>query len=1092
MPGLNLHTSNQLERLADALAAVVRAPLASPFQPETIVVQSRGMERWLRLELARRLGVCANFEFPFPRAFEREVLADALPGRKPSDLFEPDSMLWKIMALLPALVARPGFDGPRNYLGTKPDPRKRFQFAQRIAKAFDQYLLYRPRMILEWDQGKDDGWQSELWREVGGGLANPAALRRELMECLAKSRAAPAGLPARISIFGVAALPPFHLELFSALGRHMDVHLFLLQPCREWWGDIVTARREVHLRRQHGETPGAEDLHVERGHRLLASLGRQGREFLGLVSDQNANEPADNFAEPGTGSLLACLQSDILNLCDRGAKGVPPTAIKPGDDSIQVHSCHSPLRELEVLHDHMLDWFTHDASLEPRDILVMMPDLEDYAPFVQAVFGASESEARRIPFSLADRGMRQSSPLVDTFLTLLRMSGSRFGAASVLALLDSASVRARFGIAEADLELVRGWVADAGIRWGEDAAHRARFDVPAFTGNTWREGLDRLLLGYAMAGDDQLFRGSLPHGGIEGTPAATLGHFTEFVTRLFETCRSLEEHRPPGCWAETLREVLDQFFAPDNETVREAQAVRAALADLSRCASRSGFDEAVPLAVILEQLGPALEEDRSGAGFLGGGVTFCALKPMRSIPFKVICLVGMSDNTFPRPVQEASFDLMAQRHQEGDSSRREDDRYLFLETLLSARERLFISYTGQSARDNSEAPPSVLVSELLDCLAQGFVVEPLGGVGVAAGREVDSEARLREHLVTRHRLQAFSEEYFKGGRLFSYSDENCAAARAIRTRPGTAPASFAATPASDPADDKDADWREVHLDDLAEFFANPAKFFVSRRLRVMFPNEQGAIDECEPFGLDALESFKLREELLRLKLAGVSPETARDLISASGQLPPGALGTATCRALCAEVDAFHARVRPHTEDAACAPVVLEVAVGAFRLIGRFDRFSPAGLLQYRCAKIKPADRLRLWVRHVVWNHPANLANAARNESILVGLDETLRYAPVPDAEMRLAELLGLYWAGLRQPLKFFADASLTFATSPAPAARQLAEKKWSGTGQEGSRAECEDKFYKLCFPGFELDQEFEALALKVCGPLLACEQKVKD
>ena len=1100
MAGLKLHTSNELERLADALASVVAAPLASPFQPETIVVQSLGMARWLKLELARRHGVCANVRFPFPRAFEREVLAAVLPQRGLDPLFEPGALLWKIMQRLPAMLAQPGFDGPRHYLAGEPDPRKRFQLAQRIAGLFDQYLIYRPRMIAEWDAGRDDDWQAQLWREVSRGRTHPAALRRELDARLHQPGAANTGLPQRVSLFGIAALPPFHVELFTALARHVDVHLFLLQPCREWWGEIVSPRREGQLLRQRDGDAVSAPLHLERGHRLLASLGKQGQDFLKLVYEPDAVEALADWGESQPATLLTWLQSDILNLNDRGQDDEAKAVISRDDDSIQVHSCHSPLRELEVLHDHLLDWFARDPALEPRDVLVMMPDLEDYAPFVEAVFGAPEHEARRIPFTVADRGARRCSQLVDTFLALLGLPGSRFGAASVLSLLDAPAVRARFGLSEADLDLARGWVEQVCIRWGVDAQQRGRFDLPEFTGNTWREGLDRLLLGYALAGDEQLFQDRLPHDGIEGSAAATLGRFTEFVERLFAACELLEQIRPLAAWAAELRAVLDQFFLPGADAESDAQAIRDALAELARQARHAQFTEPVPLAVVLEQLVPALEEDRSGAGFLSGGVTFCALKPMRSIPFKVICLVGLSDNTFPRPTPQFGFDLMAQRPQAGDSSRREDDRYLFLETLLSARQRLYLSYVGQSVRDNSEAPPSVLVSELLDCLAQGFMLEKeaTSPVSAASSNEPSTgeheEARLRAHLVTRHRLQAFSEQYFTGGRLFSYSDENRDAANALRVRDVVAPA-FASAPLAPP----EPPTRELSLEQLVEFLANPAKFFAVRRLGIKLPAERAALEEREPFEITGLEEYSLKQELLEVKLAGLPLESARALATAAGRLPIGVVGEVSHRSVCAQVEAFHARLAPHLPAAWPEPLDVALEVNGVRVMGRFARVTPAGPIHFRCAKVKAKDLLRAWVYHLAWHaaHPDGHAS----KSLLIAEEESFEFKPARNASELLGELVALYQRGLCEPLKFFPQSSLAFAEAELRPATSRATKspldcalgKWNPPEFGAGQSESEDPFFDLCFHHVDpfAGEEFGAMARAVFQPLLAHRVEIK-
>ena len=445
------------------------------------------------------------------------------------------------------------------------------------------------------------------------------------------------------------------------------------------------------------------------------------------------------------------------------------------DRTIQVHSCHSEMREVEVLHDQLLALLADNPGLQPQDIVVMMPDVATYAPFIEAVFDTPEIQTQRIPYSIADRTARVENGIIDTFLAILELSGSRFGASSLLNILESPAVQGRFELAQADLETIRVWIDKAAIRWGIDAAHREKIGLPAFAQNTWREGLDRLLLGYALPGGNrQLFQNILPCDEIEGGLAETLGNFIEFTSRIFETAQELETARTLGGWQVTLREVVDRFFDPTEDVEREILQVRRVLESLGETGAASGFDETVELDVVLAFLTDAFGSAVSGSGFLLGAVTFCALKPMRSIPFKVIAILGMNDTAYPRKPVVTGFDLIAQNPQPGDRSVRDDDRYLFLEALLSAREVFYVSYIGQSIKDNSALPPSVLVSELLDYLDRAF--------------EMPQERMAKEYLVTRHRLHPFNVDYFSevDERLFSYSADNCRAgevARGARSSP---------------------------------------------------------------------------------------------------------------------------------------------------------------------------------------------------------------------------------------------------------------------------------------------------------------------
>jgi len=1216
--GLHLHTSNRLETLAAALAEVTQTPLSSPFRAETIVVQSQGMARWLKQRLAGRHGICANIDFPFPNEMASSLFLSIFPELPAKPPFERDVMHWLVMKHLPVLIEEPAFAEPRRYLDGCGDLRKRHQLARKIAYLFDQYFIFRPDVIRAWDRGKDSQWQAELWRHIRPEIPHrhPAELHEQFARLVPQPGFDKCRLPERLCVFGISALPPFHLDLFTALGAHLPVHLFVVQPSRFYWGDITSGREEERLLKRHGREPAAAaGLHLERGNRLLASLGPLGRDFLKQIYSAGDWQEHDDFTEPEGNALLARVQSDILNLRDRGreeSRGLDPTIdspsprpgirssaetssaapgrgskvgradvragndsseaqqtflpllwetasvsadqstsepLSPGDDSIQVHSCHSPLREMEVLHDHLLDWFNRDPYLAPRDIVVMMPDVEIYAPFVEAVFGSPEDESRRIPFRIADRGARQASQIVQTFLALLHLPQTRLGAATVLALLDSRAVRDRFGLSETDLELVRHWVEETHIRWGADSEHRARLELPALPENTWREGFDRLLLGYAMAapaaqtsglpyrsasglrvvaavdgrdaggelpaasrrygrpevcatgkaGESGLFAGIAPYDDLEGDPALVLGRLAEFVQRLFDTVTDLGHSRRLHDWAARLQRVLDDFFQPGEEHERDLQTIRSSLTGLRRQHALSGFDDPVDLGVILEHLAPELEQDRHGAGFLSGGVTFCALKPMRSVPFKIICLAGMNDAVFPRPNAHLSFDLMAGAPRLGDRSTRNDDRFLFLETILSARERLYLSYVGQNIRDNSSIPPSVVVSELLDYIAQGFTLSDEAGAADYVLRLTDSgcekrkavkrnERSILDHLVTKHRLQAFHESYFQpNGSLFSFSAENCRASQAAR-RPDAIRAPFLSAPLGEP----EPELRQITLDELTAFFCNPAAFLLQRRLHIRLSNADGALDEREPFDLDARDGYPLKQQLLQDRLAGIEPTQTLEQIAAAGVLPLGQVGQARSQSLSASVDVFWQRLQPFQPQRVGAALDVDLALAGFRLTGRVTPRAEGGVLGYRVASIKAPDILRLWIQHL-----AAGASGRDGESILVGADATHRYRPCEEASAALEHLLQLYWQGLRQPLKFFPRSSRAFAeaehkraTNPRSRANPLAEalRQWEGNEFNHVSPERDDLSFNLCFgEASPLDEEFVTLALRVYSPVLQHE-----
>lgn len=1082
MPNLKLFTSNRLEILAEALAEVLRTPLSSPLEPETIVIQSLGMERWLSMELARHHGICANCDFPFPNTFVHQVFKHVLPEIPEQSPYDPGVMTWKIMQHLPPLMERPGFESLRIYLEDDGGGLKRFQLSQRIADLFDQYLLFRPEMIFQWEKGGGRHWQATIWRDLAKGheREHRAAHAKEFFKKIRESSVKFEGLPERVSIFGISALPPFHLQVLTGISRFTQVNLFLLNPCSEYWGDILSDREIKRTRALEGrEGQETDSLHMEKGNSILASMGTLGRDFFDMINELGCEE-YHFFEQPGEKTLLTSLQTDVLNLWERGLDGKKIVSSK--DRSIQIHSCHSPMREIEVLKDQLLNMFEEDPDLKPKDILVMTPDIETYAPYIQAVFDTSHEDARWIPFSIADRSFRDESEIIEPFMAILDLWEGRFGVSQVLSVLESKAVRRKFNLSETDLELVRRWVTETRIRWGIDGESRTRLGLPDFKENTWKAGLERLLLGYAMPGQDEnLFRGLLPYDEIEGSEAQVLGNLIEFTEMLFDVVNSFTQPRTLEGWFNILTGVLDGFFEPEEETEGEMQMLRRLLRDLVLKSEneRTAFEEAVSIKVIRSYLGHSLGRAGFGFGFITGGVTFCAILPMRSIPFKIICLIGMDHDAYPRESRPLGFDFMAKYPRRGDRSRRHDDRYLFLEAILSAREIFYISHVGQNARDNSQVPPSVLVSELTDYIEQGFET---------------SEQKILEQVITGHRLQAFSPAYFeKGERLFSYSEGNCRAARSL-LESHESPSPFISGELPEP--DKSGD--QVNLEDLGRFFSNPTKFFLNRRLGIRLDEGPPVLEEREPFDIKGLERYHLEERLLERRLTGKKLDDFSVVAKASGQLPPGTVGECLYEDLRRGVEDFTERTGPYTDAGPMETIEVDINLADFKLTGEIDGLYPENMVRYRYARITARDHIKAWIYHLALN--AIKWNQHSGTSLLVGLDPkrtwaAWKFSPVENSEAILKELLEIYRVGLIKPIHFFPKSSWVFVHETLEKKRspQEALLKTQNTwqGSEYSRGEGEDAYYQLCFRNTNpVDSDFQKISKKIFSPLLMHQSEI--
>ncbi|MFO1458503.1 MAG: exodeoxyribonuclease V subunit gamma [Verrucomicrobiota bacterium] len=1076
--GLHVVSSNRLELLGGRLADALGRPRRDPLGEEIVVVQSRGMARWVQWELARRTGICARTRFPFPKHFLQKVRDQVVPEAAGEKRFEPDAMTWRVWAELEAHRTDPVFAEASRYAGD--DPRRRFQLATRVAGLLDQYAVYRPDFLASWEAGTEGDWQAALWRAIRPG--RDAWPESRWLEAVVSGleRGPVAGLPERVALFGIAGLPPAYLRVLAALATQVEVTLYTLQPTTEFWADLVSRREEDrHLRRAGRDVTDASGLHLERGPRLLMSLGRLGRSFLRQLADHGAGGGEDPFEDPGEDSLLHLLQSDLLHLRNRTADGAAPVRIRllAEDPSLRVHVCHSPRRELEVLQDQLLDAFESNPTLEPRDILVLTPDIEGYAPLIHAVFGAPEDERCRIPYSIADRVPLLESSLAKAFLRILSLPGRRCGRSEIEPLLEVPALRRRFGIPAEGVQRIRAWLETLGTSWGLDAEHRGSLGLPPFPQGTWRQGADRLLLGAAMAsGDGEPIGGLGPVEGIEGDGAILAGAFAALVTALSELQSLRTRALPLADWRLELGRYFSAFFLPEADEEFDARLVRGALDRFGTSAGASGFDGVVPLEAIRGQLEHWLSEERSAGGFLRGGVTFAALKPMRSIPARVIAVLGLNDSEFPRQAIPLGFDLIAQKPRAGDEAREADDRHLFLETLLSARDRLHLSFVGQSIRDNAPLPPSVVVGELLDHLAD--IAE--GGATAVEGA-----------VVVRHPLHAFSADYFgrRGDpRLFRYSEESRRAAEVscggiVAVEPPFLVGELKSVGEPDSG---------VELDDLLEFLRNPAKFFLGRTLGVRLPRTGAPTVDRELFSLEGRGEFRLKQRWLEEMRSGATPGALSVRACADGNLPLGPAGELDAHSLGSGLSALLASI-PAADREEHGPLPFEVRLGGTLLRGRLEGLTAGGLVLAKPAKFKAGDLLDLWARLLVLSVVPDV-RTPRSARMWVEGDsgdvETWQLSPPPDPKAELSSLLELFAAGMKRPLPLFPRSSAEYSRPAGPRTRKSPLERALGEWEGNDRVpgEAADPAMALCFGAVRphpLNDEFAALAGRVFGPAWA-------
>jgi exodeoxyribonuclease V gamma subunit len=1107
-PGFMVLQSNRLENLRQLCVQWInRYPLA-PLENEVVLVQSNGIAQWLQLALAADVddnnplqsgcGIAAAIKISLPGRFHWQAYRAVMGELPETSPFDKDLLIWRLLRLLPDLINDPEFAPLQHYLASDYNGRKHFQLAQRLADLLDQYQIYRADWLNDWAQAldritrnnqhedlpADQRWQAALWRRLLADI--PYELQNSgraqvhddfLRQCATLDAASrPSALPRRVIVFGLSSLPRQTLEVLAAVARCTQVILCVNNPSPHYWADIIIDNNSL----------------VQRGHPLLAAWGKQGRDYMQLLEQHNqrtAYEPLfqasqmdiDVFEEPAQASVLNCLQSDIYQLCNVSeARAEAPDV---ADSSLGFYIAHSIQREVEILQDHLLHLFNKNPDLQPRDVLVMVPDINPFAPAIQAVFGRiSRDDNRFIPFTISDQGRRHQAPVYLALNLLLSLPSSRQAVSELLDFLDVPAVLNAFDIHDDEKPLLHRWVEAAGIRWGLNAEHRRDQGLPAaldndvLEQNTWHFGLRRMLLGYA-GGRNAQWRGIEAYEEVGGLSAALAGKLDRLLQQLADTWRLVCRPASATEWTQRISALLQHYFVTDNDQDQMLIArVEQHLQRWRESAEQAEFNDTLHIDVVREFVMDALDDQELTQRFLAGAVNFATLMPMRAIPFRHICLLGMNDGEYPRQVPASDFDLMRYDYRPGDRSRREDDRYLFLEALLSARESLYISWSGRSIRDNSVRPPSVLVAQLRDHIREVFGTE------------------LLQNITQEFPLQAFSRQYFDpASSLATYASEWAGVHQANTV-------AFDALGLLADAGSKTVERAQaltLQLQDLRALLKVPAEVYFQRALAIRFSDDEVTTEDHEVFAMDGLQRYQNQQNLIseimkQLRLAHNNNNTSPDIAQLLQQLLQreerrGSLPVPPFSQLYNHdiksrlLDAMEAVQRLLIEHPRHKRVAVDITLSEqLKLEDQINDIylSADGLNAVRCeliysqlwagkegrsARIKWHYLARLWPAHLA----AQLAGPV--STYIIGPDtyEVLKPLPAAAARIELKNLMQLWLENLQAPLPACVKSSCALLSS-TDSEQALKTAQEAYLGGHYLNGEVEDNYaLRRLWPDFE-------------------------
>ncbi|MEO9328871.1 exodeoxyribonuclease V subunit gamma [Gordonia aurantiaca] len=1070
---LILHRAERTDTLADALAEVLSTPLRDPMRTEIVSVPAAGVERWIAQHLACRLGagpggadgIAANIDFTGPARLADAVADAVLEGNRlvtgtPLSIENPwraAELVWPVLRVLDERIDDPELTVIARHVGfgdeSSPNIGRRYATAHHLAELFERYGRSRPSMIAGWASGDDlDGagaplredlaWQADFWRAVRAeiGRPHPAELLDEVCDRLRADPQA-ADLPERLSVFGPTRITESFRNIIAAVAVHHDVHLFVPHPSPRLWDhlralDTAAPGVGVPPRRRARPVP-------ELNNPLLAGLSRDLQELQlrldGIVDADLHHEPA---GPPRTDTLLGALQAGIRDDAVRvGAGDVTD------DGSVEVHACHGPERQVEVLRDRLLHLFAADPTLEPRDVLVMCPDVETFAPLIRGAFGQTglPHPAFDLRVRLADRGLRHVNPIIDTIVAVVELAAGRVTAGDVLDLLAAPPVRARFAFTDDDLDLVREWLIHSNVRWGLGTAERKRFGLERFRHGTFDAGLDRIALGVvAEETDDEWLGAALPLAGVESTGIDLVGRLDEFLDRLGRILRALGAPAPSRHWAQTLVGAVGSLTATaPTEDWQRAQAIRMledAFADT---------DETLRLADVRDLLSALVAGRPTRSNFRTGELTVCTMVPMRSVPHRVIVLLGIDAEVFPRVQRMDGDDILGVDPLVGERNPRDEDRQCFLDAINAAREALLVFYSGADPVSGRPIPPAVVVSELIDTL------DGLTGAG-------------DDSIVRRHTLHGFDARNFVDGGVpgipgpFSHDASLLDGAKALR---GRVEAIVPVARRELPGPETTLEDSDIDLSTLIEFHVDPITGFVRQRLGARIPDDETPHDDQLDVELEPLDKWGIGDRFLTRMLSGVPLADCEAAELRRGTLPPFAFGTRELQAISSAVTRLHGVVAPLRPG---APQTLDVLVAlpdGRRVHGTIgDVFTGdddrARIVRATYSKLKAKQQLTLWITLLAVAAAADQGNAAAQRvgsGVFVGRapkgsgTSTVTFRRPDDAHALLYDLVRLRDEGLRRPLPLPLEPALAFVDHDGPGRRA----QWALTS---ARRAFEDRF----------------------------------
>ncbi|CRK85947.1 RecBCD enzyme subunit RecC [Candidatus Providencia siddallii] len=1025
-----IYHSNQLASLKEIIIYLIKKePLSFLFEKEIILIQNFGFSQWLQIELAKQLGVVLNIDYQLPSMFIWNMFHNVLLNIPKKNYYTKQNIKWTLLSLLPKIINQNEFKLIKYYIQENNNNTKIYQISNKLANLFEKYLIFRPELIKHWENdklihglGNDQLWTKKLWQKIifciNKSTKKPqhiANLYKIFIDSISKSQTLNKFLPKRIFIFGISSLPPIYIQILNSISKHTNIYLMFVNPCRYYLNYLNEISLINRLNQQKNfnskfNKNSCESFNYKKNintnNNLLNSCSKIGYEYLYLIFKIKNLIDVSNFIDTNKLTLLENLKQDILDSKNNiefkttiynHKNNKNKRFINSLDKTITFHSCHSIQREIEILHDNLLSIFEENKSISPKDVLIMTPNIENYVPYINAIFN-NIKHSKYIPFSISDRKILQTNPILKTFLMLLNLPESRFSKNQVFLLLEDASISAKFNFNENDLNLLYSIVEKYGIRWGLDNDNFYELKLPNIKQNSWKSGLKRMLSDYNLNGRDKFLKNILPNEKHNETIHKLIYKLTVFIDTLRKWKKILNEEHIITEWKNICQKLINDFFLINITNENIIIFLIKQLHKITNTAIYFGYKTPIKIHIIHDELLTYFNKKKIYQDFLTGGVNFCTFTSTRSIPFKVIGMLGMNDTSFPRKENQINFDLTRKNIVIGDIISQNKDRYFFLETLISTKNILYISYIGRSIYDNKQNNPSILIEELLDYICHNFCLI----VDKKLNIDINSNL-LREHLIIQHSRTPFDKKNFiPQTRYQSYADEWLLAAKTTKFKNKSS--TFLVK--------KQKTIKEITIEQLLRFYRHPIKFFFQQRLNVNFFIEENKFSENEPFIINNLQTYKMNKKIIKSLIKNKNPEIIYQELIDSGKLPVGCFGRSIWEKNLIKINTLIEKNTKQTEKQ--FDYHIKCIIKNIKITGVLKNIYKTGILRYQPSHSIANNIVQLWIEHLFFNFLIN-----NQESALISFNKNNQKFPSIEKEIAshyIEKLITGYCNGQNSPL----------------------------------------------------------------------------